>query len=103
MNADDAPIQFLSDSYMPVMVCPKCGFECTHVDTAVVVAASRRSVIVTAQGEDESATVNVEFAADRASMSSRRHDIRLVVHCEAGCISTVAFIQHKGTTYVEIV
>lgn len=103
LDAGQAPIQFLPSNYLPVLACPKCGFDATHIDTTVVVTASRRRVIVTAQGEDERSSINVEIASDADSRSSRRHHIALVVHCENGCVSTLTFIQHKGTTYVETV
>lgn len=103
LHAEDAPIQFVEDTYLPVMVCPKCGFEYTHINVAVVIAASGQRAIVTANGEDEGSSVKVEMAGKGQSSSSRRHDIRLIVHCEAGCVSSIIFTQHKGTTFVEIV
>lgn len=103
IDAGQAPIKFLANSYLPSLSCPMCGYDATHVDTVTVVTASRRRVIVSAHGEDERSSINVEVAFDADSLSSRRHHIALVVHCENGCVSSINFIQHKGTTYVEIV
>lgn len=103
LDAKDAPIQFIEDTHLPVMACPKCGYEYTHIDTAAVIATSGQRAIVTANGEDEGSSVKVQMTGRGQARSSRRHDVRLIVNCEAGCLSSIIFIQHKGTTFVEIV
>jgi hypothetical protein len=82
-----------------ILLRPACKFECTHVDTVTIAAASGRSITVTAEGEDGNSTVRIT-AADDATAQGRRHEIRLTITCEAGCTTEVVLRQHKGTTYI---
>lgn len=89
------------------MLCPVCGFECTHVDVVKVDVASRKAVTVTAKGEDGQSHYRVDEIAEEHMwppdwVNFRRHAITLQIDCEQGCYSILQLLQHKGSTYMKV-
>ena len=82
------------------LLCPMCGFDCTHVDSVTVLVAGGPGVRVRASGEDSSAHALSEFVDDRDD--GRRHSIVLEGTCEDGCSFTIGFQQHKGATFLQV-
>lgn len=88
------------------LLCPACGFNFTHVDRVEVGTASGWGASITAGGEDELAYAHARHESLTSTVhdhAGRRHTITLIVTCE-GCdtVSTIAFGQHKGVTYVAV-
>jgi hypothetical protein len=86
------------------LLCPACGFNCTHVDEVYVAGRPREDgdvfpVHVTAGG-----LVSQGLGVDLPSEDiGRRHVITLTGWCE-GCSKSFAieFKQHKGETYLKL-
>ena len=86
------------------LVCPKCGYQDTHIDDVQVHAASGEGVTVSATGEDDGSNLYIRPVASAPKWGNhRRHAITLIGTCEAGCSFSYQFVQHKGSTYIELV
>lgn len=93
------------DTGEAILVCQKCGGWCTHADAALI--GMRDS----AHGEDGDGSyvlvdnlgrIEVRSATDK-ELSGRRHSISLLIWCEeCGARTEIRFVQHKGSTYVEV-
>lgn len=87
----------------PLMLCPGCGFECTHLDRVEITTGAGQRITLVADGEDERTHVDVRYQLDKSVgfPEQRRHTITLVGTCE-GCDTRYSFIfrQHKGGTFV---
>lgn len=74
MAAADAPLQFSESDHgwcsgvTGCLLCPKCGWDCTHVDTAIVTTESGHRVSATATGGDEHSRLYVEVLSDVESL-----------------------------------
>jgi hypothetical protein len=93
--ADDIYIE--PDEFL--LKCPNCG-EATgiHIDTVLAENASGQKVTVTADGEDNGATLDVSVTGGNPK-DGRRHRFTLVGWCEH-CPDEfqLSFQQHKGAT-----
>ena len=89
------------------LLCPECGFNCTHIDAVAVTTnnGSSDGLIVHAEGEDSRSRVNARAIrpSDRVGeLSYRRHAIVLKGYCESGHEFAFSFMQHKGVTFVSV-
>lgn len=83
-----------------VLRCPNCGEGSgLHFDTVVADNASGQEVVVTADGEDDSAKLDVSVNGGNGK-NGRRHRFTLVGWCEhcGPAEIRLAFEQHKGQT-----
>jgi hypothetical protein len=87
------------------LLCPRCGFEYTHVDLVTVAARQTEDEQEIFFQMDSRGGVSeyVEAPVGRRVGDGRRH--RFVLHgtCENGCRFALVFTQHKGITLVEAV
>lgn len=88
------------------LLCPKCGFEYTHVDLVHIGAREEDQPVnnitvdaVTGQTITQNQTP-APVGPDAGD--GRRHRIALVGQCENGCDFALVFTQHKGSTFVEV-
>lgn len=88
------------DGHLGDLLCPRCGFDCTHIDAVDVVTAAGNAVSVEASGEDQHG--RLEILHKRRGTRSRRHAITLRGTCENGCQFSIELLQHKGATEVTL-
>jgi rRNA maturation protein Nop10 len=97
LSADDSLSNPGKNEY--ALRCPGCG-EATglHIDGVVVENAAGQRLQVDADGEDSNARLKVQLENDHAH-SGRRHQMTLTGTCEHCGDFSLAFRQHKGTTF----
>lgn len=89
MNTTHLPTGRPNNHAADELLCPQCGFECTHVD---VVDISTRL------GTQRVGIDKVEFRKEKER--GDRHTISLHISGECGHHTIISFQQHKGTTFV---
>jgi hypothetical protein len=101
----ERPLPIQDDAFgRPALLCPGCGFHCTHIEEVDVEwrhedCPVHVDTLSTSDGPTQSEVRDAD-----GGHSTRRHAVVLHLWCE-GCwhVHAVAFLQHKGTTYVETV
>ena len=83
------------------LLCPFCGFECTHLEIVRVGARREDDPIYLVSVEADTARVEGSYYdSDDQPPSSRRSWVELVVDCEGCSGGSIVIAQHKGASYV---
>lgn len=89
----------------PVLLCPICGDESTHVDGVMIAAGpedcEQRTTITVKATSGVVKTYSSRPTPTIAADHGRRHRIALIGWCENGGHKfSLVFAQHKGNTFV---
>lgn len=84
-----------------VLICPKCGDECTHMQSATLFFRDIEDSITGLKITAGNKTVAIANNADQDNPSSRRDGMRMLFRCESGHLFNLDIYQHKGPTYFE--
>ena len=94
-----------------ILRCPVCGNDYTHLRTLVSFdrVEDAETKVVALTGGVATVVFDPPFVEGGEGVigvphnpSARRHAFALLIECENGCFSWLAFAQHKGVTEVSI-
>lgn len=98
------PVKLMEDLTRPVLCCPGCSESSVHILEVDVEWRDEDGPVTVSTLSTWEGPLQTETRDSDQGHSPRRNAVVLHVWCE-GCwhVHTLAFIQHKGMTYIEAV